>query len=149
MNDDLRHLVDERLRAEGLHQKNWYGAVLASCDGRDALEAFLNTGKLPAKSATATQIEKRAGAFLTSLTVEGFRGIGPRVGEALLKRRRAECRLGHAQGHVSARIGKPARPVRLTIGKNVSSPRWWWCRSSARLDLKEAFGRCTNGLIGW
>ena len=78
MNRDLRRLVRDRLSSGGLLQKNWSGPVLAACDGRDALDSVLsNTNSarpLADKAATTTS----AGAYLTSLTVEGFRGIGPK-----------------------------------------------------------------------
>lgn len=78
MNDDLRRLVQDRLTSEGLLQKNWSSLVLAACDGHDAVEGLLLSGKAAAKASPATGPKKRLGAFLTSLTVQGFRGIGPR-----------------------------------------------------------------------
>jgi ABC-type Mn2+/Zn2+ transport system ATPase subunit len=77
VNEDLRQLIESRLDSEGLAQKNWVGAVIAACDGRPALEAFLDSGKLPARAAAASASATRPGAFLTSLAVQGFRGIGP------------------------------------------------------------------------
>jgi len=77
VNEDLRQLIESRLESEGLAQKNWVGAVFAAGDGRTALEAFLDSGKLPAKAAAASASDKRPGAFLTSLAVQGFRGVGP------------------------------------------------------------------------
>lgn len=78
MNADLKHLVQDRLATEGLLQKNWAGLVLAACDGADALAAVLDNAKAGAKVAGTAQAATHAGAYLTSLTVEGFRGIGPK-----------------------------------------------------------------------
>jgi ABC-type Mn2+/Zn2+ transport system ATPase subunit len=77
VDEQLWQLIESRLESEGLAQKNWVGAVFAAGDGRPALEAFLECGKLPAKAAAASASAKRPGAFLTSLAVQGFRGIGP------------------------------------------------------------------------
>ena len=77
MNNDLRKLVHARLSSADLLHKPWTPLILAACDGRDALDSALN-GKAAAKPADAAAPKKQAGAFLTSLTVEGFRGIGPR-----------------------------------------------------------------------
>lgn len=78
MNNDLRHLVHERLSSEGLLPEAWSGLVLAACDGRDAIESLLlNTEAAETPSAPAVEI-KQAGAYLTSVTVQGFRGIGPK-----------------------------------------------------------------------
>src|SRR5688572_11347417 len=78
VNDDLRRLIRERLISDGSMQKNWAGVVLAACDGADALDEFLNTGATPKKSADSGPPAKRLGAYLTSITVQGFRGIGPK-----------------------------------------------------------------------
>lgn len=78
MNDDLRHFVHERLKSEGLLPKNWSSLVLAACDGPEALEALLQNSKVsPAPEASSGPV-KHSGAYLTSLTVQGFRGIGPK-----------------------------------------------------------------------
>ena len=78
MNTDLRRLVHDRLSSEGLLQKNWSALVLAACDGGDVLDAVLRNTKVEATPTEKAVTTKGAGAYLTSLTVEGFRGIGPR-----------------------------------------------------------------------
>ena len=78
MNDDLRRLVHDRLDSEKLLQKNWSSLVLAACDGHEDVDRLLLGGKAPAKASPAPGPKKRTGAFLTSLTVQGFRGIGPK-----------------------------------------------------------------------
>ena len=74
----MRQLIHDALKSEGLLQKNWSNLVLAACDGRDALDGVLQTAKTTAKADEKATATTHAGAYLTSLTVEGFRGIGPR-----------------------------------------------------------------------
>lgn len=83
MNSDLRRLVRARLVFEDLLQKNWSNLVLAASDGRDALDVILQSGKAIAATDEKAVAVKGAGAYLTSLAVEGFRGIGPRQTLAL------------------------------------------------------------------
>lgn len=78
MNSDLRDLVRTRLEIEELLTKNWSALVLAACDGRDALDSVLQNAKTTAKADEKPSATKGTGAYLTSLAVEGFRGIGPR-----------------------------------------------------------------------
>lgn len=51
---------------------------LAACDGEDALAGILNKSKAATPATDKPTATKGTGAYLTSLTVEGFRGIGPR-----------------------------------------------------------------------
>ena len=78
MNTDLRRLVHDRLVSEVLVSKNWTSLVLAACDGRDALDGALQNTKAAKPAAEKIAISAGTGAYLTSLAVEGFRGIGPR-----------------------------------------------------------------------
>ena len=78
MNSDLRRLVHDRLVSEDLVHKNWSGLVLAACDGHDALDGILLNTKVATPVTEKPSATKGTGAYLTSLTVEGFRGIGPR-----------------------------------------------------------------------
>ncbi len=75
MNNDLRRLVHDRLNSEDLLSKNRSSLVLAACDGRDALDGVLQNAKTTAKADEKATATTHAGAYLT---VEGFRGIGPR-----------------------------------------------------------------------
>jgi ABC-type Mn2+/Zn2+ transport system ATPase subunit len=77
MNTDIRALIEDRLRADGFRQRDWAGAVLAACNGRDDLEQYLRDATSAQKGTAATEPVQHAGAYLTSLKVEGFRGIGP------------------------------------------------------------------------
>jgi predicted ATPase len=78
MNDDLRHLVHHKLSAEGLLEEDWSSLVLAACDGPDAVASLLLDAKAAAKPAAPAEQKQHAGAYLASLTVQGFRGIGPK-----------------------------------------------------------------------
>src|SRR5689334_12613687 len=77
MNADLRAVVEDRLKSEGVRQRDWANAVLAACDGRDALERYLRDATVaPQDSGGASTTSIHLGAYLASLKVEGFRGIG-------------------------------------------------------------------------
>ncbi|MCG3775482.1 MAG: hypothetical protein JW395_2322 [Nitrospira sp.] len=98
MNSDLRRLVHDRLISEGLISKNWSALVLAACDGRDALDGVLQNVKTTAKADEKATATTHAGAYLTSLAVEGWGGRprphhrrrAQRVGEVQLRRRVGE-----------------------------------------------------------
>ncbi len=73
----LRQLVENRLKAEGVSQKTWAGAVLAAFESREALEDYLGGGEATQPISTEAPSARPAEAYLASLTVEGFRGMGP------------------------------------------------------------------------
>ena len=74
MNTDLRQLIHDSLKSQELLQKNWSSLVLAACDGRDALDGVLQNAKTTAKADEKATATTHAGAYLTSLTVEGWGG---------------------------------------------------------------------------
>ena len=77
MDPGIRSLVLSRLEADGAADDAWTSLVLAAVDGRDALDAELS-GRVPSPRESASQASPAvAGAFLRSVAVEGFRGIGP------------------------------------------------------------------------
>lgn len=76
MNTDLRRVVHDRLAAEGLDKKPWSSLVLAACDGAEAVDALLDNTKGTAKATAELEPTVHTGAYLTALSVEGFRGIG-------------------------------------------------------------------------
>jgi hypothetical protein len=87
MTPELLRIVDRRLEATGALEHDWSLLVLGACEGPESLDAVLEGGKPATKgrrtraSAAATAASEPAevpGAFLESVTVEGFRGIGPR-----------------------------------------------------------------------
>lgn len=76
---ELKGLVEKRLRGEGAHAKPWAGLILAALDGPDQLEQLLTTGRTTAgQEAERSSPAGAHAAYLVALTVEGFRGIGPR-----------------------------------------------------------------------
>ena len=76
MNSELRQIVSARLLAEDLLDKTVGDAVLAACEGKDGLERYLSDGEVSSAAISASG-PRTAEAYLASLTVEGFRGIGP------------------------------------------------------------------------
>ena len=55
MNADLRALIEDRLKSDGFRQRDWAAAVVAACDGRDALEQVV--AALPDKRLFSCQIQ--------------------------------------------------------------------------------------------
>jgi hypothetical protein len=78
MNSDLVAVVRDRMKAERPGGRNWAALVLAACAGRDPLEELLTTGVIPESQRSGTEARPQAGTYLTSVSVEGFRGVGPR-----------------------------------------------------------------------
>ena len=73
----VRSIVSSRLEADGSAREAWVPLVFAALEGPDGLEAAL-AGSAAAQHAGAVQASPApAGAFLQSIAVEGFRGIGP------------------------------------------------------------------------
>ncbi|HEX9188571.1 MAG TPA: AAA family ATPase [Vicinamibacteria bacterium] len=66
-----------RLEADGAADGAWAGLVLAAVEGRDALEAELRGGARSPREGASRETPAVVGAFLRSVAVEGFRGIGP------------------------------------------------------------------------
>ncbi len=77
MDPGIRSLVSSRLEAAGSADGAWGGLVLASLEGRDGLEAELLGGAASPRAAAARVSAGPVGAFVQSIAVEGFRGIGP------------------------------------------------------------------------
>lgn len=78
MNENLKQLIEQKIDADGVRQKQWAKIVLAACDGEDAVKAHLASSEPVSGAAKAVSRRTSSGAFLTSLSVEGFRGIGPK-----------------------------------------------------------------------
>jgi recombinational DNA repair ATPase RecF len=77
MDPGIRSLVRTRLEADGVADGAWTGLVLAAVEGRDALEAELRGGAPSPREGAGREAPAVVGAFLRSIAVEGFRGIGP------------------------------------------------------------------------
>ncbi len=79
MDAGLRRIVLSRLDADEVRDAPWAPLVFAALAGRPQLEEQLQGDAAGAKPDKGTPTHAAAGgAFLRSITVEGFRGIGPR-----------------------------------------------------------------------
>ncbi len=77
MDPGIRSLVSSRLEADGSVDDAWGGLVLASLEGRERLEAELLGSAAAPRAALARESPGPVGAFVRTIAVEGFRGIGP------------------------------------------------------------------------
>jgi hypothetical protein len=82
----LRDLVLKRLDADTKPEDEWSALVLAALEGEAELTTLLDEAKSQptrpqpiASTETAKQPERPRVAFLRSISVEGFRGIGPKA----------------------------------------------------------------------
>src|SRR5258708_28976581 len=70
----------DRLAADPKADGTWDVLVLAALEGPQALASYRDTSQAPKQGATAKAdkptAHEPAGAYLKSITVEGFRGIG-------------------------------------------------------------------------
>ena len=75
--------VLDRLIADDHGDESWADLVLAACNGADALNAALDGDVPPRPARDGARADNQGagaeppGAYLRSITVEGFRGIGP------------------------------------------------------------------------
>ena len=80
MTTSLSDLLLERLQKDAGPKEDWPDLVLAALEGEGAVDALLAAGKRGAKAMRATAQDKAGtparAAYLRSITVEGFRGIG-------------------------------------------------------------------------
>ncbi len=85
MGSELSRWVEERLDADTSIADEAALLVLAALEGRDSFEKYLAAGEMPTKTTESagdlgvSNTGEPAGAFLSGLSVEGFRGIGQRV----------------------------------------------------------------------
>ena len=77
MSNSLNRLVHNRLGTDGVGDQDWSRLVLAAFDGIAGIEEVLRTGALAATTSDNDTDYAHGGAYLKTLTVEGFRGIGP------------------------------------------------------------------------
>jgi ABC-type Mn2+/Zn2+ transport system ATPase subunit len=76
MNENLKQVIEQKLSDGNVRSKPWARLVVAACDGDEALDAVIG-GVTPADGKSGPQSAKSiSGAFLKSISVEGFRGIG-------------------------------------------------------------------------
>ncbi|MFI5007465.1 MAG: AAA family ATPase [Solirubrobacterales bacterium] len=77
MDPGLRNIVTSRLEADASVDGAWAALVLGALEGRDGLEAELAGSADSRAREAAPVLPTPAGAYLRSIVVEGFRGIGP------------------------------------------------------------------------
>jgi energy-coupling factor transporter ATP-binding protein EcfA2 len=77
MDPGLHNIVTSRLEADAAVDGAWGVLVLGALGGRDGLEAELAGGGASPEREAARAHPTPAGAYLSSIVVEGFRGIGP------------------------------------------------------------------------
>ncbi len=73
----VRDVVRARLEGDGRSADSLAHLVLAALEGRTPLDALLDDGVLPEAAVAANAAAAALGAYITSVTVEGFRGVGP------------------------------------------------------------------------
>jgi DNA repair exonuclease SbcCD ATPase subunit len=84
VNSELLRIVDRRLDETAALVHPWSLLVLAACEGPETLNAVLAGSKPASQKArrdaakAAADESQRPGAYLGSITVEGFRGVGPK-----------------------------------------------------------------------
>lgn len=80
MSTEIESRVVDRLIATGKSDEPWALVVLAAMEGAEQLDAFLDkkTSIAPPQSAdvAAAVVTEPPGAYVTSIAVEGFRGVG-------------------------------------------------------------------------
>src|SRR5881409_2117515 len=76
MDPGLRRIVLARLEADGSLGDGWGDLVLGALEGSDGLEAQLAGSSASPPPLAAPASPAPTGAFLRSVAVEGFRGIG-------------------------------------------------------------------------
>ena len=80
MNDLLLSLVYERLEQDGSANEPWSTLVMEACEGEEALERSLDSATArTAPPKPQAELQNPPAAFLGSVSVHGFRGIGKPV----------------------------------------------------------------------
>ena len=129
MQDELLRIVEKRLAADKADRQEWSLHVLAACEGEATLNDVLGVGAAAARQRTAfatpLAAHKPVGAYLKSIEVEGFRGVGPA--------RRLELTPGPGLTLVVGRIWPRTsrRSAAMLTSRPASSPRPAWCTPSS------------------
>jgi hypothetical protein len=81
MTPQLTDRIIARLTTTGAADEPWTFALLAAMEGSTALENYLDDGvkvRAPEAAPKGDEVTKEPpGVYLASITVEGFRGVGP------------------------------------------------------------------------
>lgn len=74
----VREAVRERLLVDAASERTTH-IVLAALDGQSELDALLGAGVVPSALLSPAEQPEPRGAYITSVSVEGFRGVGERA----------------------------------------------------------------------
>ena len=80
MDVQLQKSIFQRLQSDGVVDADWSVLVIAACEGPSELDAVLESPTPPSPAGVAPlepAHQDPVGAYLASVTVQGFRGIGP------------------------------------------------------------------------
>jgi recombinational DNA repair ATPase RecF len=125
--DELLWIVEERLTADKADRHEWSFYVLAACEGEAALDDLLGGGDaaLRQRVALAAQatLQEPVGAFLKSIEVEGFRGVGAA--------RRLELAPGPGLTLVVGRNGSGKSSFAEALEILLTGSNWRWKDRSA------------------
>ena len=127
MQDELLRIVEERLSADKADSQEWSLHVLAACEGEATLNDVLGGGAAAARQRTAFAApatpHKPVGAYLKSIEVEGFRGVGPA--------RRLELTPGPGLTLVVGRNGSGKSSFAEALEILLTGANWRWKGRSA------------------
>lgn len=120
MDPALLGIVEGRLDADGAGDHDWAMLVLAACEGQDALDTVLGGAVHKARELAAEALAEGEplGAYLRSITVEGFRGIGPA--------RRLEVQPGPGLTLVVGRNGSGKSSFAEGLEILLTASNWRW-----------------------
>ena len=120
MDPALLRIVESRLDAAVAGDHDWAMLVLAACEGSDALDTVLEGEVRAARELAAASIAESdpLGAYLRSITVEGFRGIGPA--------RRLEVQPGPGLTLVIGRNGSGKSSFAEGLEILLTAANWRW-----------------------
>jgi len=125
--DELIWIVEERLTADKADQHEWSFYVLAACESEATLDDLLGGGDAALRQRVAlaakATLQEPVGAFLKSIEVEGFRGIGPA--------RRLELTPGPGLTLVVGRNGSGKSSFAEALEILLTGANWRWKDRSA------------------
>jgi len=126
LHDELLSIVEERLAADGVDRQDWSLHVLAACEGEATLNGVLGGAAAARKRtdfATPPAAHDPVGAYLRSIEVEGFRGVGPA--------RRLELAPGPGLTLVVGRNGSGKSSFAEALEILLTGANWRWKDRSA------------------
>jgi recombinational DNA repair ATPase RecF len=127
MQGELLRIVEERLAADKADRHEWSFYVLAACEGEATLNDLLGGGDAAVRQRVAFAapgaVPEPVGAYLKSIEVEGFRGVGPA--------RRLELASGPGLTLVVGRNGSGKSSFAEALEILLTGANWRWKDRSA------------------